>query len=56
MVEVTPVDERIMVMRLKLSLGFMSLTAVDAPTDVCKLDVKEMFYAKLASVSDRCPR
>ena len=55
-VEVIPVDERIMVMRLKLSLGFMSLIAVYAPTDVCKLDVKEMFYAKLASVSDRCPR
>ena len=55
-VEVTPVDERIMVMRLKLAFGFMSLIAVYAPTDVCKLDVKEMFYTKLTSVSDRCPR
>ena len=55
-VEVTPVDERIMVLRLKLSFGFMSLIAVYAPTDVCKLDVKEMFYAKLTSVADRCPR
>ena len=41
-VEVTPVDERIMVMRLKLSLGFMSLIAVYAPTDVCKLDVRDV--------------
>ncbi|XP_069979450.1 uncharacterized protein [Penaeus vannamei] len=55
-VEVTPVDERIMVLRLKLSFGFMSLIGVYAPTDVCILDVKEMFYAKLASVADRCPR
>ena len=55
-VEVTPVDERIMVMTLKLSFGFMSLIAVYAPTDVCKLDVKEMFYTKLVSVSERFPR
>ncbi|XP_069972238.1 uncharacterized protein [Penaeus vannamei] len=33
--EVTPVDKRIMVLRLKLSFGFMSLIAVYAPTDVC---------------------
>ena len=56
MLEVTPVDEHIMVMRLKLSFGFMSLIAVYAPIDICKLDVKEMFYAKLASVTDSCPR
>ncbi|XP_069995871.1 uncharacterized protein [Penaeus vannamei] len=53
--EVTPVDEHIMVMSLKLAFGFMCLIAVYIPTDVCKLDVKEMFYAKLASVSGRCP-
>lgn len=34
----------------------MSLIAVYAPTDVCKLGMKEMFYAKLASVSDKCPQ
>ncbi|XP_069980162.1 craniofacial development protein 2-like [Penaeus vannamei] len=55
-VEVTPVTERIMVMRLKLAIGFISIIAVYAPIDVCKLDVKEMFYTKLASVSDRCPQ
>ncbi|XP_069994143.1 craniofacial development protein 2-like [Penaeus vannamei] len=46
-VEVTPGDERIMVLRLKLAFGFMSLISVYTPTDVCKLDIKEMFYAKL---------
>ncbi|XP_069985543.1 craniofacial development protein 2-like [Penaeus vannamei] len=55
-VQITPVDERIMVMRLKLAFCFMSLIAVYTPTDVCKLDVKEMFYSKLALVSDRWPR
>ncbi|XP_069977672.1 uncharacterized protein [Penaeus vannamei] len=52
-VEVTPVDERIMVLILKVSFGFISLIAVYAPTNVCKLDVKEIFYAKLASVADK---
>ena len=33
-VEVTPVDERIMQLRLKYSLGFMSVVAVYAPTKV----------------------
>lgn len=50
-VEVTPVNERIMVLRLKLVFGLLSLIAVYTPTDVCKLDVKEMFYTKLASVA-----
>ena len=55
-VEVTPVDERIMVVRLKHSFGFMSLIAIYAPTEPSKTEVKEMFYAKLASVADGCPR
>ena len=55
-VEVAPVDERIMVMRLKHSFGFVSLIAVYAPTDVSKPEAKEMFYAKLASVVDSCPQ
>lgn len=33
----------------------LSLIAVNVPTDVCKLDVKEMVYAKLLSVADSCP-
>ena len=39
-VEVTPVDERIMRIRLKHSLGFMSVVAVCAPTEVCETEEK----------------
>ena len=42
-VEVTPVDERIMSLRLKHILGFMSVVAVYAPTKVCETEEK-MFY------------
>ena len=55
-VRVTPVDERIMVVRMKHTLGFISLIAVYAPTEMGSLDSKEMFYAKLDSVTDQCPR
>ena len=41
--------------RLKHTLGFMSLVAVYAPTKVCGAD-KKMFYTKLYSVLDQCPR
>ena len=49
-----PVDERIMQLRLKDSLGFMSVVAVYAPTKVCETE-EEMFYSKLNSVLDQCP-
>ena len=39
-----------MQLRLKHTLGFMSLIAVYAPTEVCGADKKEMVYAKLDSV------
>ena len=55
-VEVTPVDERIMQLRLKHSMGFMSVVAVYAPTEMCETEEKEMFYAKLELVLDQCPR
>ena len=42
-------------LRLKHTLGFMSLVAVYTPTEVCGADEKEMFYAKLDSVLDQCP-
>lgn len=45
-VEATPVNEHIMALRLKLAFGFMS---VIAPTEVCKLDMKEKFYRQLSS-------
>ena len=43
-------------LRLKQSLGFMFVVVVYAPTEVCESDEKEMFYAKLDSVLDQCPR
>ncbi|XP_069992349.1 uncharacterized protein [Penaeus vannamei] len=51
-VEATPVEECIM----ELALIFMSLIVVYAPNAICKLDVKDMFYLKLPSVMDSCPR
>ena len=46
-VEVTPVDERIVPLRLMHTLAFMCLVAVYAPTEICKADEGETFYAKL---------
>ena len=54
-VEASPVDERIMQLRLKHSLGFMSVVAVYAPTEVCETEEKKKLYAKLNSVLDQCP-
>ena len=54
-VEVIPVDECIMRVRLKHTWGFMSLVAVYAPTEACGIDEKEIFYTKLDSVLDQCP-
>ena len=54
-VEIIPVDERIMQLRLKHTLGFMSLIAVYAPTEVYRADEKEMFYVKLDSILNQCP-
>lgn len=35
---VTTVDDRMMLVRLKHTLGFISIIVVYAPTDMCKLD------------------
>ena len=53
-VEVTPVDERILRVRLKHTMGFMSVIAVYAPTEMREMDEKELFYAKLDSILDQC--
>ena len=37
---VTPVDERVMLVRLKHTLGFISLIAVYAPTEMSELEEK----------------
>ncbi len=42
-VGVTPVDELIILLRLKHTLGSMSLVAVYAPTETSELEGKEMF-------------
>ena len=34
----------------------MSVVAVYAPTEVCETKGKEIFYSKLDSVLDKCPR
>ena len=44
-----------MQLRLKHSLGFMSIVAVYAPTEGCETEEKEMFCAKLDYVLDQCP-
>ncbi|XP_069977740.1 craniofacial development protein 2-like [Penaeus vannamei] len=54
--EVSLVDERIVALRPKHAFGFVSIIAIYAPTDVCKLDVKETFNAKLTSVVDKFPQ
>ena len=48
-VEVTPVDKRIMRLRLKHTMDFISCVAVYAPTGMRETE-KEIFYAKLDSV------
>ena len=54
--EVTPVNERIVRLRFCHSLGVISLVSVYAPTEASDLIVKEAFYAALESVVDHCPR
>ena len=51
-VEVTPVNERIMRLRLKHTLGFMSLAAVYTPTKMNEAD-EMMFFAKPNSILDQ---
>ncbi len=55
-IEVTPVNERIMRRRIRHSLGVISLVSVYAPTEVSDLTVKDAFDAMLESVVDQCPR
>ena len=55
-IEVTPVNERIMRLRIRHSLGVISLVSVYAPTKASDLTMKDAFYATLESVVDQCPR
>ena len=55
-VEAVPVNERMMRLRLKHSLGVISVVSVYAPTEVSSPSDKDAFYAQLESVLDGCPR
>ena len=55
-IEVTPVNERIMRLRICHSLGVISLVSVYTPTEASDLTVKDAFFATLESVVDQCPR
>ena len=54
-IEVTPVNERIMRRRISHSLGVVSLVSVYAPTEASDLTVKDTLYAALESAVDWCP-
>ena len=51
-IEVTPVNEGILRLRIRHSLGVISLVSVYAPTEVRDLTMKDSFYAMLESVVD----
>ena len=55
-IEVTPVNERNMRLRIRQSLGVISLVSLYAPTEASDLTVKDAFYATLESVVGQCPR
>ena len=55
-IEVTPVNERLMRLRIHHSLGVISRVSVYAPTEASDFTVKEVFHATLESVVDQCPR
>ena len=55
-IEVTPVNEHAMRLRIYHSLGVISLVSVYATTEASDLTVKDAFYATLKSVVDQCPR
>ena len=54
--EAVPVNERIMRLRIKHSLGVISVVSVYAPTGMSSPSDKDSFYTQLESVLDGCPR
>ncbi len=54
-VGVTPVNERILMVRIRHSLGVISVLSVYAPTDVSDPSVSDGFYDDLVSAIGRCP-
>ncbi|KAF7644747.1 hypothetical protein LDENG_00216450 [Lucifuga dentata] len=49
------VNEHIMRLRLRHSLGVLSVVSVYAPTTISDVSVREAFYSQLHSVMDECP-
>ena len=43
-------------LRIRHSLGVISLVSLYAPTEANDLTVKDAFYATLESAADQCPR
>ena len=56
MIEVTPVNEHIMRLWIRYSLGVVSLVSVYAQTEASDLIVKDTFYAMLKCLVDQFPR
>ena len=54
--EVTPVNERIMKLRIRHSLGVISLVFEHTPIEASDLTMNDTLYATLESVVDQCPR
>ncbi|KAG2456919.1 CFDP2 protein, partial [Polypterus senegalus] len=54
--DVTPFYKRIMGLRLRHSLGALSVVSVYAPTAVSDVSARETFYSQLRSVVDGCPQ
>ena len=55
-IEVTPVNEHIMRLRIPSSSGVFSLVSVYAPTEASDLTMKDALHTMLESVVDQCPR
>ena len=55
-IEVTPVNERIMRQKIRHSLSVVSQVSEYAPNEASDLTVKHSFYPTLESVVNQCPR
>ena len=55
-IEVKPVNKRILRRRICPSFGVVTLVSVYAATEASDLTMKDAFYATLESVVGRCPR
>ena len=54
-IEATPVNERVMRLRIRHSFGVISLVSVYALTEASDLTVKDTFYAMIETGIVQCP-